>query len=103
MTQLERIARMENLLNEGNSAINELLSALEKYKNAKPGIDDLIDYYSSPLWRQDFDDDAAGKLPHDLKRGVLSEDAVYDLISERRNLMDEMAALLHLHDTNNIN
>ena len=29
---------------------------------------------------QDYDDDCAGKLPPDLKRDALSEDAVYDLL-----------------------
>ena len=31
---------------------------------------------------KDYEDDEAGKLPSDLKRGVLSEDLVYDLIRE---------------------
>ena len=34
--------------------------------------------------------DEAGKLPADLKRGVLSEDAVYDLLTEHRDLMARM-------------
>jgi len=42
----------------------------------------LIDYYEGPLWREDFEADEAGKLPKDLKRGVLSEDAVYNLLTD---------------------
>ena len=38
----------------------------------------------------DFEADEAGKFPADLKRGVLSEDAVYDLIAEHRELMARM-------------
>ena len=38
----------------------------------------------------DFEADEEGKLPADLKRGVLSEDAVYDLITEHRELMAGM-------------
>ena len=94
MTQTDRIAYMENILDKGNSAINELLAAIEKYNSINQELDELINYYSSPLWKQDFDDDSAGKLPRDLKRGVLSEDAVYDLISDRRRLTDEMIALI---------
>ena len=34
--------------------------------------------------------DEAGKLPKDLKRGVLSEDAVYDLITDHEHLLERM-------------
>ena len=43
---------------------------------------------------QDYEDDEAGKLPKDLKRGVLSEDAVYDLITENRELLVRMLRLV---------
>ena len=42
----------------------------------------LSEYYEGSLWREDFESDEAGLLPPDLKRGVLSEDGVYDLLSE---------------------
>ena len=52
-----------------------------------PMIRELSDYYSSSLWLRDLDDDRAGKLPSDLKRGVLSEDAIYDLLCEWDSLL----------------
>ena len=42
----------------------------------------LDEYYRSPMWLSDFEADEAGKLPEKLKRGVLSEDAVYDVLME---------------------
>ena len=42
----------------------------------------LQSYYESPLWKQDFLDDEAGLLPRDLPRGVLSEDGLYNLLTE---------------------
>ena len=44
----------------------------------------------SPQWMKDFEADEAGKLPADLKRGVLSEDAVYDLITDHHALAVRM-------------
>ena len=78
MEQLERIIYMEELLDRCICDIHDktLHSALS------PMIQELSNYYSSPLWLQDLDDARAGKLPHDLKRGVLSEDAIYDLLTE---------------------
>ena len=42
----------------------------------------LLRYYESGLWLQDYRLDEEGHLPPDLKRGVLSEDGVYNLLSE---------------------
>ena len=42
----------------------------------------LKEYYESPQWREDFEADEAGKFPKDLKRGVLSEDGIYNLLEE---------------------
>lgn len=44
----------------------------------------LSDYYGSEVWKQDFADDEAGLLPKDLKRGVLSEDGLWNLLSDRQ-------------------
>lgn len=42
----------------------------------------LSDYYGSEIWKLDFADDEAGLLPKDLKRGVLSEDGLWNLLSD---------------------
>ena len=42
----------------------------------------LTDYYDGPDWRRDYELDERGLLPKELKRGVLSEDGVYNLLSD---------------------
>ena len=39
-------------------------------------------YYTSGEWREDYEADERGELPPDLKRGVLSQDALYDLLGK---------------------
>ena len=90
MTKLERIAHMEEILNEGNEAAQQLLAALERYAAVKPRLAELEAYYTSPQWMQDYEDDCAGKLPDGLRRGVLSEDAVYDLLCTQKACMELM-------------
>ena len=80
MNQLERIQYMEQILDEASEAMKQLMDAFERYQSLKPQMAELEAYYTSPMWRQDYEDDCAGRLPADLKRGVLSEDAVYDLL-----------------------
>ena len=40
----------------------------------------LNTYYTSGQWRDDYEADERGELPPDLKRGVLSQDGLYDLV-----------------------
>ena len=44
----------------------------------------LEKYYTGKLWKRDFAADEAGLLPPGLKRGVLSEDGVYNLLEALR-------------------
>ena len=43
---------------------------------------ELWDYYTGGQWLADYRADERGELPKDLKRGVLSEDGVWNLITE---------------------
>lgn len=43
----------------------------------------LEEYYTSGAWREDYEADERGEFPPGLKRGVLSQDALYDLLEER--------------------
>ena len=93
MNQIERITYMENILNEAGEALSALEQALDRYDALRRRLAELESYYSGPQWRQDFDDDSAGKLPRDLRRGVLSEDAVYDLLTDRNRLLKRIKEL----------
>lgn len=93
MTQIERISRMEECLDASAAAVEKLGAALSEYEAVQKQYKQLSDYYGSPRWMKDFEADEAGKLPKDLKRGVLSEDAVYDLITENRELVVRMLKL----------
>ena len=43
---------------------------------------ELMDYYESGQWLKDYEADERGKLPAGLKRGVLSQDGLWDLLNE---------------------
>lgn len=82
MGQIERIKNMEEKFNKSQNAIKELNKALKEYTKAQESIRELAAYYSSIEWKKDFQDDEKGKLPKDLKRGVLSEDGIYNLLDD---------------------
>ena len=88
--RIERIEEMEKHLDEASKAIRELSDALTKYEWARDAYYKLQEYYDSELWLRDFEADEKGLLPKDLKRGVLSEDAVFDLITEHERLLERL-------------
>ena len=82
MTQIERIRHMERILDEASEAAKALQPALERYLAVAPRIAELEAYYASAQWLKDYEDDEAGRLPEGLKRGVLSQDGLYNLLAE---------------------
>ena len=68
-------------------AVMELSAALDNYEAVQDDIAALEQYYGSEEWKQDYAADEAGLLPADLKRGVLSEDGIWNLLSDVRELL----------------
>ena len=53
------------------------------YDRVRKDLATLAKYQESKLWQEDYEADERGELPKDLKRGVLSQDALYDLLNSR--------------------
>ena len=92
MTRIERITKMEALFDKSEEVIKRLETALEDFAKIESDIAKLEAYYDKD-WRKDFEADEAGKLPKDLKRGVLSEDGIYDLLSDYQCLKDQIRTI----------
>ena len=87
MKQTERITQMESLFDKSNEVIRQMHKAIEDFYALQPVITKLEDYYKSD-WQTDFEADEEGKLPTELKRGVLSEDGLWDLLEEYQRLKE---------------
>ena len=84
-----RIERYEEIYDKLSRSVCEAesaLEALEALEALAPELAELEAYYTGPYWKTDFAADEAGKLPPELKRGVLSEDGVYGLLAEAARL-----------------
>lgn len=92
MEQIERITQMERKMERAAMAVLNLSAALEEYEAVQGDIITLSEYYNSSEWKQDFDDDEAGKLPTGLKRGVLSEDGIWNLLEDVHELNNRLKA-----------
>ena len=82
----DRITQMEQRLERTTAAVKALEAALEQYQAVRDDLAALDAYLGSPEWHADRADDEARRLPEGLRRGVLSEDAVWNLLERNREL-----------------
>ena len=75
-TLCERVHMMETAFDRVHTALlqGDDLSNLQEERQL------LESYLSSGQWLKDYEADEQGLIPIDLKRGVLSQDALYDLL-----------------------
>lgn len=88
MTQLERISAME-------AAFDRARAALAADQLDAPEFP-LLAAYLDGDWRQDYEADEQGRIPKDMKRGVLSQDGLYNLVCEWEAARRERRPVIHL-------
>ena len=86
----ERIGEMEEILERASSLISVLENNLSEFEKIQPDISKLEKYYTGKDWKNDLKLDEQGKLPSDLKRGVLSEDGIYNLLEKNSELLERL-------------
>ena len=82
--QIERIKKYESYMDEATL----LIRTDRNSDRLKYLISELEAYYESVKWRKDFENDEAGLLPKNLKRGVLSEDGINDLLDKYKEVSE---------------
>ena len=88
--QIERITKYETMMDRVVAVDRALEKALELFERTEELSAELDRYLAGEDWKRDFCDDEAGLLPWELKRGILSEDGLYDALEERRALYGRM-------------
>ena len=57
-----------------------------EYKDFLSEIKKLETYYTSQQWKDDYAMDEAGIVPEKLKRGVLSQDGIWNMMERNKEL-----------------
>ncbi len=86
---IERVKKMEAILDECRAATETLDAQLDRMDALRPEMMELFQYYGSEDWYQDRE----GELPDGVKAGVLSEDLAYDEITAIRDAAFHMLEL----------
>ena len=82
MEQLERIQKMEGYLNKYAQVLADAQKALEQLEQSQTEYIQLRDYYTGQKFFDDLEYSNSPEFPENIACGVLSEDAVYDLMGE---------------------
>jgi len=89
---IERVTKMENILDELTLIVEKTDQTMNELTDSLKDLNTLKRYYESQ-YMKDVMADKRLEIPQDLKRGVLSEDAVYTLLTDLFELSDKMAKL----------
>lgn len=83
-TLIERVQQMELYYDMVWNVLDTEPELLYQDADVQKMIKELNEYIENGLWLEDFECDERGELPKDLRRGVLSQDGLYDLLTEIR-------------------
>ena len=89
---IERITKMEDILDELTIVVEKSDKVMNELVDSLKDLNTLKKYYESQ-YMKDVMADKRNEVPQDLKRGVLSEDAVHMLLTDLFELSNKMEKL----------
>ena len=92
--RIDRISMMEDRFDKLTRVLDGLNNAVGAYEDARCDLEMLKDYMDSGEWKEDYEADEAGLLPAGLKRGVLSQDGLYDLLQDADKVLARAGEVL---------
>lgn len=87
---INRIQKMEERYDQLEKGVRALQTALAECEGFKDNYKALKKYQKSGKWLKDYEADEQGKLPADLKRGVLSQDGLYNLLQDATGVLESL-------------
>ncbi len=91
---IERVRAMEDDFNTVRDIMNEMEMAISNFESIQGRIERLSSYLEDGQFLKDFEADERGELPKDMSRGVLSEDALYDLLEDISEMRFRLKAIV---------
>ena len=96
---MKRIEDNEKRLDKLSKIVSKLNNNLVNFEDLIQDYYSLNEYYGSKEWFQDKDDFESGKIKN-IKAGVLSEDAVWNLDENIKDLIIKMEEIIKLYKNN---
>lgn len=87
------VVEMTEIYEEHKNLLDKLSSSLEEFKNHQKELEKLEKYYYSEKFMEDYDASNKGEIPDDINQGILTEDAIYDLLGDNYYMARELLDL----------
>ena len=84
------IYEMESILNTALQKMDDLERKIAEYEAFQARIRQLEAYYTGPQWKEDFAMEEAGKFPEKLRRGVLSQDGIWNMLERNSEMLERL-------------
>jgi len=91
---LNRIRGMEKRMRRAEKILKSMEYALDEWDMMCSDLKILNKYLGSEEWKADLKADEDGLLPESLRRGVLSEDGIWNLLVDHRVLMQRLYEMI---------
>lgn len=91
---LNRIKGMEKRMRRAGKILKSMEYALDEWDMMNSDLKVLNKYLGSEEWKADLKADEEGLLPENLRRGVLSEDGIWNLLVDHRVLMQRLYEMI---------
>ena len=98
---IERIVENEEMLDEVMDNIKKLDIEINRFKNNKKNIKLLNKYYGSKEWFKDKEM-VENKKINNVKAGVLSEDMVWNMLDDMKDILKDMKDIVKEYERNGI-
>ena len=79
---ISRVTKMEKIFDDLRFSFEKSKEEFYKNKNLQRKLKVLTNYYENGKWLKDYQLDEENLLPKNLKRGILSQDGIYNFLSE---------------------
>ena len=88
--QLQRIQEMETAFNRYADLLSQTQNLLAQLQTEQETYIRLRDYYTDPIYTEDVTFSNSPAFPANQSSGVLSEDALYNLLDDQRQVALDM-------------
>ncbi|MFO3716172.1 MULTISPECIES: DUF4298 domain-containing protein [Anaerococcus] len=87
------IVELTKIYEDHKKLTEKLDEALNDFKSHQKELEKLERYYYSEQFRDDYDASNKGEIPSEINQGILTEDAIYDLLGDNYYMAREMLDL----------
>jgi hypothetical protein len=89
----DHIVELTKIYEDHKELTDNLTDALKDFRDHQKELEKLEKYYYSEDFMKDHDASNKGEIPSEINQGILTEDAIYDLLGDNYYMAREMLDL----------